>query len=149
MKKAMAVTALVLSSQITWAHGLTVGHYSGQGLSKTVKAKGVYTTTVNVTDKSVEASYQMTDGSNQTWNISLQDTAAGFFNVLSGGKKLGTGYCLEHAPVCHYEISMKHLKLEETLVQEGNKIYRFGSKDEGHGRIMWQESLNQEFKGKE
>ena len=149
MKKAAAILALVMSSQMTWAHGLTAGHYTGQGLSKSLKTKGVYATTVDVSDKSVKASYVLADGSTRTWDISFQETAAGFFNVLSEGKKLGSGYCLERAPVCHYEISMKHLKLEETLVQEGNKIYRFGSKDVGHGRIMWQESLNQEVKGKE
>ena len=149
MKHATTLIALFLTSQMTWAHCLTNGHYSGQGLSKTPQSDGHYATTVVVTDDTITASYQLSDGSTQNWDITLKKTSSVFFEVLSQGQKLGSGYCLERAPVCHYEISIKQLKLEETLVQEGNKIYRFGSKDEGHGRVMWQESLNQEIKSKE
>jgi hypothetical protein len=149
MKHTAAVITLFLASQMTWAHGLTNGHYTGQGLSKTPQSDGRYTTTVDVTNNTIKASYKLSDGSTQNWDITLTKTSSVFFDVVSQGQKLGSGYCLQGAPVCHYEISMKQLKLEETLVQEGNKIYRFGSKDEGQGRVMWQESLNQELKGKE
>lgn len=99
---------------------------------------------VCIDKNSIKAHYTLPDGSTQDWSFEIRNVNSTFFDVVSQGVKLGSGYCLEKAPVCHYEMAMGQLKLEETLVQEGTKIYRFGSKDEGKGPIMWQESLDKE-----
>jgi hypothetical protein len=144
MKKTTITLIALLASEICFAHGFTAGSYKGNGLWNSSKAKGIYQTSTVIDKNVIKAHYTLPDGSSRDWNFEIQDTSSTFFDVMSQGTKLGTGYCLEKAPVCHYEIKAGQMKLEETLVQEGNKIYRYGSKDEGSGPIQWQESLDKE-----
>jgi hypothetical protein len=92
----------------------------------------------------VSSHYVLADGSTMDWNFEIKNQGTTFYDVISYGVKIGSGYCLEKALVCHYDISVENLKLEETLVQEGTILYRYGSKNEGQGLIVWQESLNKE-----
>lgn len=144
MKKTTITIIALLASELCFAHGFTEGSYKGQALWNSLTGKGTYQTATVIEKNSIKAHYTLPDGSSRDWNFEIQNTGSIFFDVMSQGTKLGTGYCLEKAPVCHYEISVGQLNLEETLVQEGTKIYRYGSKNEGNGPIQWQESLDKE-----
>lgn len=144
MKKTTITLIALLVSELSFAHGFTTGSYKGNGLWNSRSAKGVYQTTTVIDKNTIKAHYSLPDGSSRDWSFDIQNQASTFFDVISQGTKIGSGYCLEKALVCHYELSVGQLKLEETLVQEGTKIYRYGSKDEGKGPIAWQESLDKE-----
>lgn len=144
MKKTTITIIALLASELCFAHSFTEGSYKGQALWNSLKGAGTYQTSTVIEKNSIKAQYTLPDGSSRNWDFEIQNTGSAFFDVISQGVKLGTGYCLEKAPVCHYEISVGQLKLEETLVQEGTKIYRYGSKNDGTGPIQWQESLNKE-----
>lgn len=141
MKATLSLLATILISQLGYAHSLTEGTYSGNALWHSVQTNGTYKTVSTVKKNEIKTKYQLPDGSIKEWNFQINESTNEFFEILSQGVQLGNGYCLEKAPVCHYQFSVGQLKLEETIVQEGNKIYRFGSKDEGRGLISWQESL--------
>lgn len=144
MKTTVLLLATILVSQLSHAHSLTEGSYTGNGLWHSAKETGTYKTDVVVEKAEIKTKYQLLNGALKEWNFKIKDSSNGFFEVLSQGVQLGNGYCLEKAPVCHYQFSVGKLKLEETITQQGNKLYRFGSKDEGHGVIFWQESLTLE-----
>jgi hypothetical protein len=141
----MKLTAFVLTSLIATtllAGELPHGEFKGHGLWKSATATGKYEITTKVGNNSIAASYSLPDGTTKDWNFDMEPTTNGFFKVKVFGTEVGKGYCLEKAEVCHYEITVGKLVLEETLTVLGDKLYRFGSKDEGAGRIMWQESLD-------
>ena len=144
MKKTIAFLTVVMAYSISFAHGLTEGSYTGNGLWKSNTAKGNYQASTDIGKKTIQAKYVLAGGTTLEWNFDILESANGFFDVISHGKKLGSGYCLDNVPVCHYEIATGKFKLEETLVQQSNTIYRYGSKDEGRGSITWQESLDME-----
>ncbi|HWU43732.1 MAG TPA: hypothetical protein VN132_09850 [Bdellovibrio sp.] len=144
MKKTMITLITLLASELCLAYSLPNGSYHGNGLWNSLTAQGGYQTSAVIDNNRINGHYTLQDGSTLDWNFEMQATSSVFFDVLNHGEKLGTGYCLEKASLCHYEISVGSLKLEESLVQQGNKIYRYGSKDEGRGPIMWQESLDKE-----
>lgn len=141
MKKTVTLLATILISQLGNAHSLTEGSYSGNGLWHSTQSSGTYKTVSVVEKNEIKTKYQLPDDSVKEWNFQIKELTNGFFEISNKGTRLGTGYCLEKAPVCHYQFSVEQLILEETLVQEGSKIYKFGSKDEGQGPISWQESL--------
>jgi hypothetical protein len=126
------------------AAGITDGNYKGSGLWKSVKDKGSYSVTTAIKSNTVSASYELPDGSKKEWNFDMEPSINGFFKVKTFGAEIGSGYCLEKAEVCHYEIQVGKLKLEETLILQNDKLYRFGSKDEDSGRIVWQEAMDKE-----
>lgn len=141
MKATVTILATILISQLGQAHSLTEGSYSGNGLWHSTQSTGTYKTVSVVEKNEIKTKYQLPDGSVKEWNFQIKELTNGFFEISNKGTQLGNGYCLEKTPVCHYQFSVGQLKLEETLVQEGSKIYKFGSKDEGHGPISWQENL--------
>ncbi|MBN8538026.1 MAG: hypothetical protein J0M15_13305 [Deltaproteobacteria bacterium] len=141
MKATVFLLTTILISQLGQAHSLTEGSYSGNGLWHSVQSTGTYKTISVVKKNEIKTIYQLLDGSTKEWNFQIKESTNGFFEISSQGVQLGMGYCLEKAPVCHYQVSIGQMKLEETLVQEKNTLYKFGSKDEGQGPISWQESL--------
>jgi hypothetical protein len=144
MKTAMVLLATVLVSQSGFAHGLTEGSYKGSGAWASAGGQGAYRVTTVIGPKTIQTSYLLPSKEKRDWNFEISASTSGFFDVTSNGTKLGSGYCLDKAPVCHYEVSLGALKVEETLVQQDGKLYRFGSKDEGQGPIRWQESADKE-----
>lgn len=140
----MNLKALVLTSLIavTAQAGLPEGQFRGQGLWKSGSDQGTYQVTNRITKNTVKAVYSSPKGPQHEWNFDMAATSNGFFNVKSQGKVVGQGYCLEKANVCHYQLTLDRVFLEETLTVMGGKLYRFGSKDVGSVRIMWQESLD-------
>jgi hypothetical protein len=144
MKNAI-VLFITLVSQLSLASPLTNGSYKGKGLwNSPTGQKGTYQNSTLINGNLIQARYHLTDGSTRDWNFTIRPTCSNFFDVLADAQKVGAGYCLDKAPVCHYELTVKQLKLEETLVQEGTKLYRYGSKADAQDRILWQESLDKE-----
>jgi hypothetical protein len=144
MKTAMVLLATILVSQAGLAHGLSEGSYKGAGAWVSAGAQGPYEVTTVIGPKTIQTRYLLPSKEKREWNFEISTSTSGFFDVTSNGTKLGSGYCLDKAPVCHYEVSVGALKVEETLVQQGGKLYRFGAKDEGKGPIRWQESMDKE-----
>lgn len=143
MVKSISI-ALLLFGNTCLAGVLTEGSFKGRGLWQSEKVKGTYTVTTSIKSNKVSASYELADGSKKEWIFDIESSNSGFFKVKTFGAEIGSGYCLEKAEVCHYEIAVGKLKLEETLIKHENKLYRFGSKDEGSGRIVWQEAMDKE-----
>lgn len=143
--KAVLIALMVLVFESSFAQVLADGSYEGSGLWKSSKAaiRGEYKTTTVISGRTIEAKYDMGEQGQPTWKFDMQETSPGFFDVISKGKKVGAGYCLEKVALCHYEVSVRNMKLEETLTVQGVNLYRFGSKNEGRGTIAWQEKLNQ------
>lgn len=141
MKATVFLLTTILISQLGQAHRLTEGSYSGNGLWHSAQSTGTYKTISVVKKNEIKTIYQLLDGSTKEWNFQIKESTNGFFEISTQGVQLGMGYCLEKVPVCHYQVSIGKMKLEETLVQEKNTLYKFGSKDEGQGPISWQESL--------
>ena len=142
MKSTLTFLTMVLASTVCLAHGLTEGKYTGHGLWKSEKTTGQYSITASIGAKKIQTAYILPDGTTKQWDFDIVESTNGFFDVMSQSVKLGAGYCLDKAPVCHYEISAGNLKLEETLVQQDKKLYRYGSKNQGQGALLWQESLD-------
>ncbi len=141
MKATVFLLTTILISQLGQAHSLTEGSYSGNGLWHSVQSTGTYKTISVVKKNEIKTIYQLLDGSTKEWNFQIKESTNGFFEISSQEVQIGTGYCLEKVHVCHYQLSIGQLKLEETLVEQNNTLYKFGSKDEGQGPISWQESL--------
>lgn len=148
MKKITITLIALLVSELSFAHSFIAGTYKGNGLwnssSTSNSTKGYYQSKAVIDKNNINAHYTFSDGTSMDWNFEIQTKGSTFFDVVSQGVTIGSGYCLEKASVCHYELSMRKFKLEETLVQVGSKIYRYGSKNEGNGPIVWQESLDKE-----
>ncbi len=140
----LSTISLMLIANTCLAGGLTDGNYKGSGLWQSEKNKGSYAVTTSIKSNKVSASYELPDGSKKEWIFDIDPSTNGFFKVKTFGAEIGSGYCLEKAEVCHYEIAVGKLKLEETLTIQNDKLYRFGSKDEGSGRIVWQEAMDKE-----
>jgi hypothetical protein len=141
--KILTILVALLSSQ-AWASAFPVGNYHGHGLWKSLSEKGNYTNTISINNNSVSTDYKLPDGSRRKWNFEMSPQQNGFFKVISEGTELGQGYCLEKAEVCHYEIKQGTFSLEETFTLLDGRLYRFGSKDYGKGRIMWQEAADKD-----
>lgn len=121
---------------------LPIGKFRGSGLWKSFKEQGSYEVTTNINGKTMTSSYQLPNGISREWKFEIEPTLNGFFKVKTYGAEVGQGYCLERVEVCHYEIKADELTMEETLTILDGKLYRFGSKEEGSVRIMWQESMD-------
>jgi hypothetical protein len=131
--------SLLLSTATAHAAGtMPEGHFKGEGLWKSTTEQGSYQVQTKIQGDRIESSYQSKEG-NYVWEIELKATANGFFKVLSKGQELGSGYCLEQAKVCHYELNAATLALEETLVYQDGKLFRFGSKNVAGAKVFWQE----------
>lgn len=141
--KLLTLLVTLLSSQ-AWASAFPVGNYRGRGLWKSLSESGNYTDSITINNNSVKTDYTLPDGSKRQWNFEMSPQQNGFFKVMSRGIEIGQGYCLEKAEVCHYEITQDKFSLEETFTLLDGRLYRFGSKDYGKGRIMWQEAVDKD-----
>jgi hypothetical protein len=142
----LTLTTLIcflLSSQ-SWAELFPNGNYQGHGFFKTKTETGSYLIHTSIKDNLIKSNYSLPDGSKKEWNFQMSTQANGFFKVQTNGIEVGQGYCLEKAVVCHYEIKVNNLSLEETFTLLSGRLYRFGSKDDGTGQIMWQEAADKE-----
>lgn len=136
-----AAMALILTSNQSIASGIREGNFVGKGLWKSENATGAYKVSVVIQNDTVSSEYELSDGSKLSWNFKMNGTANGFFKVKSQGVEIGSGYCLDRAEVCHYEIKTSKLNLEETLTILDGNLYRFGSKYMGKVKTAWQEAL--------
>ncbi|MGZ3690861.1 MAG: hypothetical protein ACXVAX_05130 [Pseudobdellovibrio sp.] len=135
------LTGLLITSS-AWAHNFHSGTYAGEGLWNSSQSSGVYKVETVVKGNEISSQYAMGEAGAKKWSFVMKNKSHNFFDVISAGEKIGTGYCLEKATVCHYEIAQGDFKLEETIVQQKNEIYKFGSKQTGANVISWQEKLS-------
>ena len=142
MIRSIALASLI-STQVL-AGTLPDGAFKGKGIWKSETTQGSYTVSSVISGTAVDSKFTLSDGSQKEWKFDMDPTSAGFFHVKVSGLEVGHGYCLEKVQVCHYEVKIEKLVLEETVTAMEGKLYRFGSKDEGSGRIVWQESMSQE-----
>jgi hypothetical protein len=138
------ILLVTLLSVPAFAGNLTDGSFKGKGLWKSAAKSGTYEVRTQIANNVYSATYTMADGSQKQWSFEMSATTNDFFQVKSNGANLGSGYCLEKAMVCHYEISFGTTKLEETLTIQNDKLFRFGSKNDGTLTVMWQEAMDKE-----
>jgi hypothetical protein len=142
MKAALIIgTALMTLTALSHAEGLPEGNFKGDGLWKGHETSGKYTVSSELKGQTLISTYRMPDGSTSNWSFEMKAKENGFFDVISGAKVVGGGYCLDHVVLCHYEVKMGKLQLEETLTIQNEKLYKFGSKTENGFHVMWQEAL--------
>lgn len=134
------LTGLISVSAI--ASTIPDGTYTGQALWKSRSQQGNYAVQVTVAENTFQTEYSLPDGTKKQWDFEMAPEANGFFKVKTHEVEVGSGYCLEKSPVCHYQVKIADLSLEETLTVQEGKLYRFGSKQDGTGQILWQESLD-------
>jgi hypothetical protein len=140
--KTLAITLIAgLISAQAWAGTIPEGHFKGDGLWKSASKRGRYTVETTVSKNTINTDYTLPDGVKKQWNFEMAPTKNGLFKVTVFGAEIGQGYCLEKVELCHYEIKVSGFTLEETLTVQDGTLYRFGSKDDGSGRIVWQEAL--------
>ena len=128
------LTFIVLGAN-AYAAGIPEGRYAGRGQWKSPQKEGTYKVETVIGRDTIATSYSMPDGSKRTANFRLTALENGNFKIKSHGQLIGHGYCLDRAEVCHFEIKMSGLELEETLTSMNGKLYRFGSKNQGQGLI--------------
>lgn len=149
MRTKLVFLTIALVSSFSLAHPLTNGKYVGHGQWRSESANGQYNHEAVVGEKKIQTKYLLADGSAKEWNFEIVETTNTFFSVLNQGVRIGSGYCLDQAPVCHYEISVGSFRLEETIVQQAANMYRFGSKIQDQDTITWQEKMILQPNGKE
>lgn len=139
----ITVIALTLFTNLSMAHEYTQGSFTGGGSWKTETARGSYQAVTKIEKTHITANYKFENNKEYDFSFELKEKTNGLFDVISSRVKIGTGYCLEKARVCHYDVEIEGLKLEESIVQVANKLYRFGSKIEGTRttKTVWAEAL--------
>lgn len=142
MKKVIATTVFLILSQTALANHLSEGQFQGKGIWKKVSTRGDYQVRTEITGNQVATTYTLPDGKSKNWEFMMDEdeNSNGFFKVVSQGSVLGTGYCLENTELCHYEITVKTGKIEETITLQHGILYKFGSFN-GNEKIFWQEEL--------
>jgi hypothetical protein len=149
MKKTVAILLTVLTGAYVLAAGtgsgsaktaLPSGHFLGNGLWKSATDGGSYQAETLINGSTVTSKYTLSDGTKREFTFDMVDAQNGIFKVKIFGAEVGRGYCLDKAQVCHYELKAGNVDLEETITIMDGKLYRFGSKDQGSGRIVWQEA---------
>ncbi len=143
MKSIASAIIVILAYNVSFAHDLKLGRFTGQGSWRSQEKSGVYIATTEITTSEISSSYQMKDSTESYWKFITKNKRQGFFDVMNRGQKIGQGYCLKNALVCHYDIKIGKFTLEESLVQENGLLYRYGSKNESGQTIVWQEALKQ------
>ncbi len=134
------ITVVTLFSVATLAGPLTNGVYKGHGKWVSNNATGDYQVKTIIDGESVQSTYTLPDGSIKEWTFKIEPNGK-FFKVVVNSTNIGQGYCLDKATVCHYELNVGNLRLEETMTFLDGKFYRFGSKEDESGRRFWQEAM--------
>ena len=88
--KAVLIALTVMASQIGFAQGLANGSFEGNGLWKSDKSvvRGQYTVKTVISGNSIEANYNRGEHGSYKWKFETKQTQAGFFDVMSKGKKI-------------------------------------------------------------
>lgn len=145
MKTTMTALFLGLFTVAALADTVPDGRFKGTGLWKSLKETGGYEVTAELQGNVMDSQYVMADGSIQKLKVEREALAQGFFNLKMSGQKVGQGYCLDGAIVCHYEIETPGVYVEETMTVQGDNLYRFGHKKiQGTEEVFWQENLRKE-----
>jgi hypothetical protein len=142
MKKILLIGALTLIANAAIADTIKDGTYSGGGRWKTPKINGEYQITTTIKQNTVSSTYNLPGGDTKTWQFTMGHKGSGFFDVVVKDQKIGEGYCLDDVMLCHYAIKWDALIVEETLTLQHGVLYKYGSKNHEHGRVVWQEKLN-------
>ncbi len=141
MKLLLTQISLLMSVGLAQASTLTNGQYQGHGGWKAEDGTGSYQVKTNITDDEIETQYELADKSTKNWVFRMKESQNKFFTVETNGLKIGQGYCLDQAQVCHYEIKINDFSLEETIVNLEGKLYKYGSKVVNGKTVRWQEAL--------
>ncbi len=143
-----AVILMSLMSVSAQAGSIADGVYAGTGAWNSKTSQGEYQVSTQVKGSKISTLYTLSDGSVKNWDFELVQDGSKFFKVVSGGVEMGSGYCLDHVDLCQYEVSFttpsQTFKLEETLLTQDGKLFRYGSKNDGNETVMWQESQTKE-----
>lgn len=114
------------------------GNYEGKASWKDSQAnKGTYAIKIEVKDRSIKSHYDYGEHS-KVYEITTSADANGFFSVLSSGKKVGSGYCMNVQ--CHYTAVFGDVEMQETLTFWQGNLYRVGSKKINGSTIAWEEA---------
>ncbi len=119
--------------------GLPQGNFIGEGLWRDTTQQGGYRVETHLSGDRIETIYNIGANDEKKYTMIFAPSENGFFTVKVENEEIGKGYCLKQAQVCHYEIKVGELKLEETLTFLDGKLYRFGSKERSGHYVMWQE----------
>ena len=145
MKHSLTTLALVaLTSSSALAGSLVEGNYTGEGgWKKTGSVEGQYKVETRISASRIDNRYVFPGMKPIQWSAEITPkNKGGFFSVKMKGHLVGHGYCLEQADVCHYEFKAHDTRVEETLVWQNGRFFKFGSKNAGSGLIRWQEALD-------
>jgi hypothetical protein len=134
-------TALLAFAAQAQAHTIPDGTFRGEGLWKSPADRGGYEVITTVAGERISSVYKIRGGENIETAVELKNGENGFLRVISEGKEVGSGYCLEKVALCHYSLKTDKLSLEETLTIQDGKLYAFGSKTQSGVTVMWQEKL--------
>lgn len=138
--KVLIITATLIYSATSFAlSSFPEGEFIGQGWWSDNKGiQGNYIVSAISTTKSIESTYTF-NGETKRLGFDAEFDEHGFFSLIVGGIKTGSGYC--KTVQCHYEIDIGPTKVEETLTFYNNRLYRLGSKTFNETRIIWEEVL--------
>ena len=141
---ATAITGFAVANDPTAIGGLPRGTFAGKGLWFAGSKSGNYELQTTISENKISATYELPDGTTKHWNFDIKSKTANEFEVMYGGHPVGYGYCLQKTVLCHYQVTAYNVDIEETLVFEGGKLFRYGSKsDKEMGRIVWQEAMSE------
>ena len=138
-------TATLLVSASAFAATFPEGSFKGHGLWKSASGQsGSYTASTTVSVTALESQYELSNATQREFKADIEMKSPNFFVLKSVGVPIGSGYCLERAVVCHYQLNAGETALEETITLQDGKFYRFGSKGSGESKVMWQEALSKQ-----
>ena len=145
MKAQVLAILTVLSTLPAMAQAASLipeGQYEGRGLGKTEAGQGSYQVKTSIVDNVLSSTYTLSNGDVKSVQITLVPTKNGFLTAQISGQNVGTGYCLDHATLCHFEINAGGVALEETMTVENSMLFVFGSKVQYGVKVFWQEALS-------
>lgn len=150
------IAALFVGNQ---AHALS---YSGSGVWHNSNGEnGTHSASVSCEDqadgtKKVSKTYTA-NNQTKTYSFVLKPVDSQFFKIMSGDQVVGGGYCWDfsnqtnnegspsmNGKVCHSQIRVGTVEVEETVKFVDNAMMRIGSKYDStnHSAITWKEKLD-------
>ncbi|MGE0528171.1 MAG: hypothetical protein AB7G93_05845 [Bdellovibrionales bacterium] len=137
--KSILVALLSIGSSALAMTNMPGGVYQGQGRWNDNQGRvGSYNVTTTVTGGTVSSTYTFNDQT-ESFTFEAKEAAAGRFDVLVGGEKIGEGYCM--SVQCHYVTELAGTNLEETLTFYEGHLYRIGSKRVEGKIVTWEEAM--------
>ena len=133
------IVSLLFSATASALPLISDGHFEGRANWKdSTGRKGYYRVETAINGDTMTTRYRAPAGS-YTYVLQTKNTHDGYFDVVSGGKKVGEGYCFNVQ--CHYSADINGVLLEETLTYWAGNLYRLGSKNIQGTAYNWEESL--------